>query len=108
MKTLKKRLTKSRTNVILTGTLGGIGEYIGIDPTIIRVIYVIFSIFLIGSPVLLYILLALVIPSGKKHDRATDYRYGHENPYYQNNQYRQDKPKRKEAEKINDDDWSDF
>ncbi len=29
---MKKKLTKSNKNVVLTGTLAGIGEYIGIDP----------------------------------------------------------------------------
>ncbi|MBR8695301.1 PspC domain-containing protein [Enterococcus faecalis] len=33
-------MTKSNKNVVLTGTLAGIGEYIGIDPTVIRVLYV--------------------------------------------------------------------
>ena len=37
---MQKRLQKSRTNVVLTGTLAGIAEYFGIDPTIVRVIYV--------------------------------------------------------------------
>lgn len=40
MKDMKKvRLVKSRTNKLLTGVCGGIGELIGIDPTIIRLIW---------------------------------------------------------------------
>lgn len=104
---MKKRLTKSSSNVVFTGTLAGIAEYFGIDPTVVRVIYVFLSLGLLGSPVLLYILLAVLIPSGGKANR-----YGHNNPYYQNNQYyadrKQEKKERKNAEKINDDDWSDF
>ena len=60
---MQKRLQKSRTNVVLTGTLAGIAEYFGIDPTIVRVIYVFLSFGLIGAPVVLYVLLALVIPA---------------------------------------------
>ena len=31
-----KRLYKSKTNRVLCGVCGGIGEYFGIDPTIVR------------------------------------------------------------------------
>lgn len=106
---MKRNLTKSSNNIVLTGTLGGIAEWIGIDPTIVRVIYVIASFGLLGSPVLLYILLALLIPSGKH--RSRDY-YGHNSSYNRNsnrtNPHAQSSKQRKEAEKVNDDDWSDF
>lgn len=35
-----KRLYKSRTNRVLCGVCGGIGEYFGIDPTIVRLLCV--------------------------------------------------------------------
>ena len=41
---MKKKLTKSNNNIVLTGTLAGIAEYLGIDPTVVRVIYVILSL----------------------------------------------------------------
>ena len=50
---MNKRLTKSTNNVVITGTLGGLAEYLGIDPTIIRVIYVFLSLVtagFLGSP----------------------------------------------------------
>lgn len=104
---MQKRLQKSRTNVVLTGTLAGIAEYFGIDPTIVRVIYVFLSFGLIGAPVVLYILLALVIPAGSKGRDS----YGHNNPYYGNNNYNNERKTsrpRKKADKLDDDDWSDF
>ncbi|MFV0558412.1 MAG: PspC domain-containing protein [Enterococcus sp.] len=106
---MKKKLTKSADNIVLTGTLGGIAEFLGIDPTIIRVIYVFLSFIFFAMPVMLYIVLALVIPSSKGKKRQ----YGHHNRYYQNNQKTTHQGKsyqsnRKEAEKITDDDWSDF
>lgn len=55
-------MTKSQSNRMLTGTIGGIAEYFGIDPTIARVIFVFISVILVGAPVFLYILLALIIP----------------------------------------------
>lgn len=104
---MKKRLTKSNTNVVLTGTLAGIGEFFGIDPTIIRVLYVILIFLGMGSPILLYILLAVLIPRNpnRGHYQYTDRQYG--NPYGPSGTT-QKNTKRKEAEKIDDDDWSDF
>lgn len=57
-----KKLTKSKDKVI-SGVLGGIAEYFGWDPTLIRTIYVILSIAGIGSPILLYIILAIIMPN---------------------------------------------
>ncbi len=105
---MKKKLTKSNENEVLTGTLAGIGEYIGIDPTVIRVLYVFLSLVAFGSPIILYILLALIIPDAPS-ERTN---YGHNNAYYEKNNYREQTreqtKKRKEAEKIDDDEWSDF
>ena len=106
---MKKRLTKSPNNVVLTGTLAGIAEWLGIDPTIVRVIYVVASFIFIGSPVILYIVLAILIPSGRNRNYDN---YGHQNPYNRNtrnpNPYANEQKQRKQAEKANDDDWSDF
>ena len=106
---MRKRLTKSPNNVVLTGTLAGIAEWLGIDPTIVRVIYVIASFIFIGSPILLYIVLAILIPSGRNRNHNN---YGHQNPYNRNtknpNPYANGQKQRKQAEKVNDDDWSDF
>lgn len=101
---MQKKLRKSRTNVVLTGTLGGIAEYFGIDPTIVRVIYVFLSFVLAFSPVVLYIILAILIPAGPPRQNP----YGHNNPYYGNNNSSGKGRERKKAEKIDDDDWSDF
>ena len=57
----KVRLVKSRTNKLLTGVCGGIGELIGIDPTIIRLIWAALSL-AGGSGVILYIIAAVIIP----------------------------------------------
>lgn len=101
---MQKRLTKSRSNVVLTGTLAGIADFFGMDPTIVRVIYVFLSFVFIGSPIILYVVLALLIPAGTQSNS-----YGHNNPYYGRNNTSQKKTKeRKKAEPVDDDDWSDF
>lgn len=111
---MNRRLTKSRTNIVLTGSLAGVAEFFGIDATIVRIIYVLLSLFTLGSPVLIYIALALLMPKapqGYSRDNRNDYDRGFDHPYksnpYTNKEARRP---RKEAVKVekDDDDWSDF
>ena len=55
-----KRLYKSRTNRTICGVCGSIGEYFDIDPTIIRILWIVFT-FAGGSGILAYIICALVM-----------------------------------------------
>ena len=55
-----KRLTKSN-NKIICGVCGGIGEYLGIDPTVVRLLWVLLSV-LGGAGLLAYIIAAIIIP----------------------------------------------
>ena len=57
----KMKLVKSRTNKMLTGVCGGIGEFLGIDPTIIRLIWAALSL-AGGTGIILYIIAAVIIP----------------------------------------------
>lgn len=105
---MKKRLAKSPNNIVLTGSLAGIAEWLGIDPTIVRVLFVIISFFSAAFPgFLVYIILAMVMPSGRKNRGNYN-----NNPYDNYNQnVRKENPykeQRKQAEKVDDDDWSDF
>ena len=101
---MNKRLTKSTNNVVITGTLGGLAEYLGIDPTIIRVIYVFLSLVTAGFPgITLYVIMAILIPSGRKSSGG----YGHDNQYYKASNKETNRP-RTEADKVEDEDWSDF
>lgn len=56
-----KKLYRSRTNRILCGVCGGLGEYFDIDPTIIRLLWILF-IFAGGSGILAYIIAWLIVP----------------------------------------------
>lgn len=59
----KKKLYKSSTDKMLSGVLGGFAEYIGVDSTLIRLVYVLISLFSAGFPGLLfYIICAIIIP----------------------------------------------
>lgn len=57
----KMKLVKSRTNKMLTGVCGGIEELLGIDPTIIRLIWAALSL-AGGTGIILYIIAAVIIP----------------------------------------------
>lgn len=57
------KLRKSSTDKMVFGVCGGIAEYFGWDPTLVRVIFIVLTFAGIGSPVLIYLLLALVIPN---------------------------------------------
>ncbi len=58
---MNKKLRRSASNSMLAGVCGGIGEYFAIDPTMIRLAWVLFSC-LGGSGVLAYIIAAIIIP----------------------------------------------
>lgn len=57
-----KKLKRSRDNRSLAGVCGGIGEYFNIDATIIRVVFGIAALCSLGTMILVYILLVLIIP----------------------------------------------
>ncbi|MDR3305512.1 MAG: PspC domain-containing protein [Clostridiales Family XIII bacterium] len=61
METERKRLFKSNTNKVFAGVCGGIGEYFGIDPTILRVIWVIL-VLCFGTGLLAYLIAWFVMP----------------------------------------------
>ena len=62
-----KRLYKSR-NKILCGVCGGIAEYFGIDPTIVRLILLVLVIAGFGTGVVIYIVGAVIMPERSLDD----------------------------------------
>lgn len=56
-----RRLARSRTDFMVGGVCGGLGKYFGIDPTIVRLIFVLLVISG-GSGILLYFVLWIVMP----------------------------------------------
>ena len=58
---MEKRLYKSNTDKKIDGVCAGIAEYMNLDPTVIRLAWIVFSL-LGGSGVLAYIIAAIVIP----------------------------------------------
>lgn len=58
---MKKRLYKSSTDKKVCGVCGGIANYFDVDPTVIRLIWVIFT-FAGGSGLIAYIIAAIIMP----------------------------------------------
>jgi phage shock protein C len=46
---------------MISGVCGGLAEYVGMDPTIMRLLYVLLSIFSAGFPGLLFYIIAMLI-----------------------------------------------
>lgn len=58
----RKRLSRSMKNKMIGGVCGGMANYFDIDPTLVRVGYILVSVFTIFSGVLAYFVLWLVMP----------------------------------------------
>ena len=72
-----KKLYRSETNRVIAGVAGGLGEYFGIDPILIRLILVLTTIFG-GSGILIYLVLWILIPN------KSDVNKNHEDTIKQN------------------------
>ncbi|MEP0368809.1 MAG: PspC domain-containing protein [Cyclobacteriaceae bacterium] len=60
---MTKRLTRSKDSMI-AGVCGGIANYFDLDPTVVRLLYILLSVVSIGFPgVICYIIMMLVIPA---------------------------------------------
>ncbi|MCR4764859.1 MAG: PspC domain-containing protein [Bacteroidaceae bacterium] len=57
----EKKLRRSRTDKMVAGVCGGLGKYFALDPTILRVVFVLLLIFA-GTGLLAYLVMWLVIP----------------------------------------------
>ena len=58
---IRRRLYRSRTNSVIFGVCGGLGEYFNVDPMIFRLIFIVFTLGA-GSGVLIYFIMAFLIP----------------------------------------------
>lgn len=59
---MEKRLYRSRTDRIIAGVCGGLGQYLGIDPTFLRIGFAVLAVLSLGITILLYLAMALIIP----------------------------------------------
>lgn len=59
---MKKKLYRSTENRVIAGVCGGIAEYFDIDPTLVRLAWVLFCV--LGGSCLLAYIIAAIIPEG--------------------------------------------
>jgi phage shock protein C len=62
MNTNYKALTRSTSNRMIAGVCAGLGEYLNIDPTIIRLLTVLAFFTGFGGIAIVYLIMALVVP----------------------------------------------
>jgi phage shock protein PspC (stress-responsive transcriptional regulator) len=60
-----KRLYRSKEEKMIAGVCGGIAEYFGLDPVLVRVGYILLSFFTVFSGLPVYLILWIVIPQKK-------------------------------------------
>jgi phage shock protein C len=59
-----KKLYRSKTDRVLFGVCGGLGEYFEVDSLILRILFILLT-FTGGSGIIIYIILAIIIPDGE-------------------------------------------
>ncbi len=70
-----KRLTRSNTNKVFSGILGGLGEYFSIDATIFRIAYVIFGFASPFTSLIVYGVASIIVPEDDGVIYQDDYDY---------------------------------
>ena len=58
----EKRLYRSRKDRIVGGVCAGLGDFFGLDPSLVRLLFVLVTIFGFGSMVVIYLAMLLIIP----------------------------------------------
>lgn len=64
-----KHLYRSSTNRKLGGVCGGLGEYFNVDPTLLRLLYILVVLFSAGLGIIAYLLMWVIMP--EKPEPAT-------------------------------------
>src|SRR5690349_977867 len=78
---MQPRLTRSRTESMLAGVCGGLGEYFGVDPVIVRFIFVIVTLTSgLGVPVyaVLWLIMPKAAPNSPPPQQGAPHNFGRE------------------------------
>jgi len=62
MTTDSKKLYRSRNNRMIAGVCAGLGEFFGIDPTVVRLLFAAGALLGFGSFILIYLVMFFVVP----------------------------------------------
>jgi phage shock protein C len=84
---MEKRLFRNEYEKVLGGVSSGIAEYMEVDVTIVRLLFVLSTIFLVGTGVLVYLVMWIVVPvnndPAKRFAKFNEYNKGFSNPFEQ-------------------------
>ncbi|MCY3784515.1 MAG: PspC domain-containing protein [Chloroflexi bacterium] len=61
---MQRRLYRSEQDRLLTGLSGGMADYFDVDPTLMRLLWVLLAIFTGGVAVIIYFVMVVVVPTG--------------------------------------------
>ena len=61
-----RRLARSHKDRLLGGVAGGLGEYLGVDPTLVRLLFVLAVVVTGGAVLLAYPVLWVVVPPASR------------------------------------------
>ncbi len=104
------KLTRSRKDVVFSGLLGGIGEYLNVDPTIIRIIVAVLFFTIPLLPIVpLYILGMIIVPKApknKRHNEKQARRQRMDRAFKESGHVNQESST--QTNTMDEDDWSDF
>ena len=59
-----KRLYRSRHERVFGGVCGGIGEYLNVDPVVVRLIWVVLTLLTMFMGIIVYLIAWIIIPEG--------------------------------------------
>ena len=68
----KRKLTRSREERMIAGVCGGLADYFGWDPTLLRVVYVLATFFTAFAGVIIYVILWIVMPEERYNNGYND------------------------------------
>lgn len=57
-----KKLTRSRSDKMLAGICGGLAEYFGLDPALVRIGYALLTLFTAFAGIPVYLIMWLIVP----------------------------------------------
>lgn len=69
----EKRLVRSRSDRMFLGVAGGLGEYLNIDPVLIRLVFVFAGLSTAGQALLVYLILAVLMPEEQTSAKANPF-----------------------------------
>lgn len=82
---MEKRLFRNEHDKVISGVSSGIAEYMEVDVTIIRLLFVLSTIFLVGTGILVYIIMWIVVPVNNdpaaRLSKFNDYFKDQSNPF---------------------------